>query len=36
MSALLAEADMRQRIERVCFVPEADVEEENPARLTFK
>ena len=36
MSALPPEADMLIVDINVCYVPQTDVEEENPARLTFK
>ena len=36
MSAVPLRADMLSVRTNVCFVPQTDVEEENPARLTFK
>ena len=36
MSALPPKADIFSVEIDVCFVPQTDVEEENPARLTFK
>ena len=36
MSALPQRADMSGARINVCLVPQTDVEEENPARLTFK